>query len=140
VLGFALRALFLLARVSPNLAGRLFGAQSTEAERAISARPQVMRRALASAAEAVRQGAGGLVEDMRVAMRPWGFAPEEIRVPTFVWQGDADSSIPFTWGEWWEGAVPGARMIRGLGEGHLLVDERIEEILGTLTSEEAVTR
>jgi hypothetical protein len=31
-------------------------------------------------------------------------------------------------------------MIRGLGEGHLLVEERIEEILGTLTSEEAMTR
>jgi pimeloyl-ACP methyl ester carboxylesterase len=138
VLGFALRALFLLARVSPNLAGRVF--VSTEAERAISARPQVMRRALASAAEAVRQGGGGLVEDMRVAMRPWGFPPEEIRVPTFVWQGDADSSIPFRWGEWWEGAVPGARLIRGPGEGHLLVEERMEEVLGTLTSEEAMTR
>lgn len=140
VLAASLRALFTLARLAPGLAGRLFGARSTDVERAISARPEVVDRALASAAEATRQGAGGLVEDMRVAMRPWGFAPEEIRVPTFVWQGDADSSIPREWGEWWERAVPGARLVPCPGQGHLLIEERIEEILAALTREAVPAR
>jgi pimeloyl-ACP methyl ester carboxylesterase len=140
VLALSLRALFLLARVSPSLAGRVFGARSSEVERAISSRPEVVQRALASASEAVRQGAGGLVEDMRVAMRPWGFRPAEIRTPLFVWLGDADSSIPFGWGKWWESEVPGARLISCPGEGHLLVEERIGEIVATLTGEEARTR
>jgi pimeloyl-ACP methyl ester carboxylesterase len=69
-----------------------------------------------------------------------GLSPGGDSGPHFVWQGDADSSIPFRWGEWWEGAVPGARLIRGPGEGHLLVEERMEEVLGTLTSEEEMTR
>jgi pimeloyl-ACP methyl ester carboxylesterase len=127
-----IRALFLLARLAPTLARRTFGAKSTPAEKAISSRPDVMRRALDSARESTRQGARGLVDDMRVAMRPWGFDPAQIRVPLMVWQGDQDSSIPEAWGYWWADTVPGARLERRPGEGHLLIEERIGEILDAL--------
>jgi pimeloyl-ACP methyl ester carboxylesterase len=133
----SIRIVFGIARVAPNLARRIFGANSTSAERAISSRPEVMERALASARESTRQGARGLVEDMRVAMRPWGFDPADIRVPLLVWQGDEDSSIRESWGVWWVDAVPGARLIRCPGEGHLLIEQRMGEILASLTSEEA---
>jgi pimeloyl-ACP methyl ester carboxylesterase len=135
-----LGALFLLARVQPEIARRAFEVRSGSAEKPLASRPQVVQRALASAREANRQGARGPVDDMRVVMRPWGFRPEDIRVPLFVWQGDADSSIPFRWGEWWQNTVPGARLISCHGEGHLLVEERIGEILATLTSEGMDTR
>jgi pimeloyl-ACP methyl ester carboxylesterase len=141
---WALRALFgglfLLARTQPRLARRAFEARSGAAEKPLASRPDVVQRALVSAREANRQGPRGLVEDMRVVMRAWGFRPDEIRVPLFVWQGDADSSIPFRWGQWWRSAVPGARLISCPGEGHLLVEERIGEILGTLAAEGARTR
>ena len=130
----SIRALFLLARAAPGLARRVLGSRSTPAEREISARPEVMARALASARESTRQGALGLVEDMRVALRPWGFDPAEIRIPVFVWQGDRDSSIVEGWGEWWARTVPTATLIRCAGEGHLLIEERIGEILTTLAS------
>jgi pimeloyl-ACP methyl ester carboxylesterase len=130
----SLRTLFLLARAAPSLARRVFGSRSTTAERAISARPEVMARALASARESTRQGARWLVEDMRAAIAPWGFDPARIAVPVFVWQGDQDSSIRESWGDWWAEHVPGAVLIRCPGEGHLLIEERIGEILGTLAS------
>jgi pimeloyl-ACP methyl ester carboxylesterase len=93
-----------------------------------------MARALASARESTRQGADGLVEDMRVAILPWGFDPAEIRTPLFVWQGDHDSSIAEAWGDWWAENVASATLIRCPGEGHLLIEERIGEILATLAS------
>lgn len=130
----SIRTVFLLARVAPNLARRAFGAKSTPAEKRISSRPEVLGRALSSAREATRQGALGLVEDMRVAMRPWGFDPGEITVPLIVWQGDEDSSIRESWGDWWARAVPGAELVRCPGEGHLLIEERMGEILEALTS------
>jgi pimeloyl-ACP methyl ester carboxylesterase len=130
----SIRTLFLLARVAPSAARRVFGSRSTPAERAISSRPEVMARALASARESTRQGADGLVEDMRVAILPWGFDPAEIRTPLFVWQGDHDSSIAEAWGDWWAENVASATLIRCPGEGHLLIEERIGEILATLAS------
>jgi pimeloyl-ACP methyl ester carboxylesterase len=135
-----LRALFLFSRLTPSGAHRLFAARSTASEREISSRPEVIDRALVSAREALRGGADGLVDDMRVAMRPWGFDPADIRVPLLVWQGDEDSSIPESWGEWWAAAVPGARLIRCPGEGHLLIEERIGEILEALCREGAPAR
>jgi pimeloyl-ACP methyl ester carboxylesterase len=132
----SIRSLFLLARIAPSVARRVFGSRSTPAERAISSRPEVMARALASARESTRQGARGLVDDMRTAIRPWGFDPSQIRVPLFVWQGDQDSSIVESWGDWWADAVPTATLIRCPGEGHLLIEERIGEILATLASAE----
>jgi pimeloyl-ACP methyl ester carboxylesterase len=141
---WALRAvfggLFLAARTQPRLARWAFEARSGAAEKPLASRPDVVQRALVSAREANRQGPRGLVDDMRLVMRPWGFRPDEIRVPLFVWQGDADSSIPFRWGEWWRNAVPGARLISCPGEGHLLVEDRIREILGTLVGAGAPTR
>jgi pimeloyl-ACP methyl ester carboxylesterase len=130
----SIRVLFLLARVVPNLARRILESKSTPAERAISSRPDVMRRALTSAREATRQGALGLVEDMRVAMRPWGFDPAEIGVPVLVWQGDQDSSIRESWGERWVEAVAGAELVRCPGEGHLLIEHRMGEVLASLVA------
>jgi len=134
LLRVSIRTLFLLARTAPNLARRAFNTNSTAAEKRISSRPEVLARALASAREATRQGARGLVEDMRVAMRPWGFDPARIAVPLIVWQGDEDSSIRESWGDWWERSVPGAVLVQCPGEGHLLIEERIGEILDALVS------
>jgi pimeloyl-ACP methyl ester carboxylesterase len=71
---------------------------------------------------------------MRVAIRPWGFDPGRITPPLTIWQGDQDSSIRASWGDWWAAAVPGARLVRCPGEGHLLIEDRIGEILDALVA------
>ena len=136
----SIRVLFLLARAVPSVARRVFGAKSSDAEKAISSRRDVMTRALASARESTRQGARGLVDDLRVAIRPWGFDPGRITAPLTIWQGDQDSSIRASWGEWWAEAVPGARLVRCPGEGHLLIEERIGEILDFLVAASVAAR
>ena len=131
----SLRALFLLARLAPTLARRTFGAKSTPAEKAISSRPEVIRRALDSARESTRQGARGLVDDMRVAQRPWGFDPKQVGIPIDLWHGGADIVVPPEHAEHWIANLPSCRPRRCDGEGHYLIEDHIEEVLGAIVAE-----
>jgi pimeloyl-ACP methyl ester carboxylesterase len=103
------------------------------ADRAVlAADPRIVERGAAMAAEAVRQGAGGLVEDLRTVMRPWGADLASIAVPTTVWQGDRDRSIPAGWGEVLASSIPEARLRLRPGEGHLLIAANLKAILEDL--------
>jgi pimeloyl-ACP methyl ester carboxylesterase len=140
-----------LARDRPRLARGVFAAQVLLARlplwvlrRPVTARlpaadravldddPRIIERGAAMVAEAVRQGTGGLVEDLRVAMRPWGVDLASITVPTTVWQGDQDRSIPAGWGELLVRSIPGARLQLRRGEGHLMIAANLEAILEDL--------
>ncbi len=140
-----------LARDRPRLARGVFAAQVLLARlplwvlrRPVTARlpaadraaldddPRIIERGAAMVAEAVRQGTGGLVEDLQVAMRPWGVDLTSITVPTTVWQGDQDRSIPPDWGELLVRSIPGARLQLRRGEGHLIIAANLEAILEDL--------
>ena len=41
-------------------------------------------------------GADGVFQDAQIYARPWGFAPEEIRVPVQVWHGRGDTNFAWT--------------------------------------------
>jgi pimeloyl-ACP methyl ester carboxylesterase len=124
----------LLARLPPIALRRLAAARLTAADRAVLARdPGIVERGAAMAAEAVRQGTDGLVEDLRVAMRPWGVDLAAISVPTTVWQGDRDGSIPVGWAELLARSIPGARLRLLPGEGHLMIATKLEVILEGLS-------
>ena len=51
--------------------------------------------------------------------RPWGFALSDIRVPTHLWYGDADTIVPVRHGEHLAGRIPGAQLRIRSEEGHL---------------------
>jgi pimeloyl-ACP methyl ester carboxylesterase len=75
----------------------------------------------------------GWLDDDLAFTRDWGFALDDIRVPTYVWQGSADLMVPFHHGEWLAANVPGAVTHLEAGEGHLSIQVRmfprmIEEI------------
>ena len=124
------RAQALLARLPPVLLRRLAATRLPSADRAVlAADPGIVERGAAMAAEAVRQGADGLVEDLRVVMRPWGVDLGAIAVPTTVWQGDRDGSIPVAWAELLARSIPDARLRVRPGEGHLMIALNLEEIL-----------
>ena len=127
---FAVQA--LLGRLPP-WALRLATARLPPADRAVlDADPRIIERGAAMAAEAVRQGTGGLVEDLRAAMRPWGVDLASITVPTTVWQGDRDRSIPAAWGEQLARSIPGAQLRLRRGEGHLMIAANLEALLEDL--------
>jgi pimeloyl-ACP methyl ester carboxylesterase len=128
---FATQALF--ARLPPVALRRLAAATMPAADRAVLVEhPGIVERGAAMGVEAVRQGAGGLVEDLRVVMRPWGVDLGAIDTPTTVWQGDHDRSIPVGWGERLARSIPGARLRLRPGEGHLLIASKFEAILEDL--------
>jgi pimeloyl-ACP methyl ester carboxylesterase len=84
--------------------------------------------------EALRIGADGWLDDDLAFVKPWGFALEEILVPTSVWQGSDDLMVPFTHGQWLAAHVPGVSAHLEQGEGHLsiglgAIDRMLDELV-----------
>jgi pimeloyl-ACP methyl ester carboxylesterase len=49
-----------------------------------------------------------------------------------IWQGDADTLVPVTWGERLAQRIPGAELRLCRGDGHFLALGRYAEILAAL--------
>lgn len=101
-------------------------------DRAILSRPDVRRAFLEDAAEAFRAGPRGAAWDAVLYGRPWGFRLQDIAVPVYLWHGEADTEVPVSMGRYQANAIPNCQATFFLGEGHFLVVDRIEEILGAL--------
>ncbi len=91
--------------------------------------PAVSRGAVDTLREALRPGAWGYVQDVRVLARPWGFALEDIRVPVQLWHGDEDTVIPLHHGRYLASVIPGATLRICPGEAHMLMWNHLAEIL-----------
>jgi pimeloyl-ACP methyl ester carboxylesterase len=76
---------------------------------------------VASFTGALRTGVDGWVDDDLAFVRPWGFALDEIAVPTFIWQGSEDLMVPFAHGQWLARHLPAAVAHLEQGEGHLSI-------------------
>ncbi|HJQ04730.1 MAG TPA: hypothetical protein VJ872_04770, partial [Nocardioides sp.] len=75
---------------------------------------------LANLAGGVAEVYGWLDDDLAFT-RDWGFALDEIRVPTYLWQGSADLMVPFHHGQWLAEHIPGVVPHLLDGEGHLSI-------------------
>ena len=63
----------------------------------------------------------GWLDDDLAFVRPWGFAPSDVTVPTYLWQGSDDLMVPFAHGEWLAERIPGVTAHLEQGEGHLSI-------------------
>jgi pimeloyl-ACP methyl ester carboxylesterase len=125
--------LTLATRFAPPVGHRLFFRHASRADWAVVDRPEVRQRFRATLLEAARPGVRGLVEDMRVLMRPWGFRPEELAVDVRLWHGDGDAHVPRSVGEFYAATIPSCRPTFVNGEGHFsLIEARAAEIAATL--------
>ncbi len=100
-----------------------------EADQRILSQPGVRALFLRDTQEAFRAGSRGASRDNAIIVGRWGFRLDEIRVPVHVWQGGADRNVPASHGRYQAGAIPGATLHFYADEGHLLVIERIGEII-----------
>jgi pimeloyl-ACP methyl ester carboxylesterase len=92
-------------------------------------RPEV-RAALARViTEAFAAGHQGAAHDIVVLGRPWGFALEDVRVPVALWQGEEDALVPPAMGRYQAERIPNCTARFYPGAGHLLVIDRIAEVL-----------
>jgi pimeloyl-ACP methyl ester carboxylesterase len=80
-----------------------------------------------------RPSAEGYARDLFILfVSPWGFAPEEIGVPTLIWHGDRDPAVPFAVGEFFHRAISGSSLRVLPREGHLVMGAHAREILDAL--------
>jgi pimeloyl-ACP methyl ester carboxylesterase len=66
----------------------------------------------------VSAGIDGWRDDDLAFVQDWG-VPLDTDVPVSIWQGDQDRMVPPTHGEWLAAHLPGARLHRRPGQGHL---------------------
>lgn len=64
-------------------------------------------------------GIEGMWEDNCASFSTWGFDLKSIRVPTQVWHGMADESVPYQHAVWLAENIPAAELHLVEGEGHL---------------------
>jgi pimeloyl-ACP methyl ester carboxylesterase len=100
------------------------------ADAAALEQPQARANLLASATEALRAGhAGVATESQLLFVRPWGFSPAGVRCGVDLWYGDADTLVPPQMGQYLAAAIPGSRLERLDGEGHMAYVTHWAEIL-----------
>jgi len=130
--GWSLDRLAALARRWPQLFIRLTAtAQPASDIRALQ--QDGMREAfLTSYIEAFRGGSWGVAQDLRVLTRPWGFDLSEIRAPTLVHHGDADTTVPLQHARLYAEAIPGAQLQIHPGDGHFSIFSDAVRLLAPL--------
>ena len=94
---------------------------------------ELRERFRAAARETAARGPEGYAHDLFLLFfAPWGFAPEEIRVPVQIWHGDADEAVSPVVAEFFARTIPDSELRMVPGEGHLLLWSQAEEILDAL--------
>lgn len=87
----------------------------------------------ASYLEAIRHGAGPVLEDGELYLRPWDFDPATIRGPLAIWHGTADRNLPCSLVKRLAARIPHASTRWVEGGGHYsLPTQHIDEILDEL--------
>jgi pimeloyl-ACP methyl ester carboxylesterase len=114
-------------------------AELEEAEREPSdpgvADPDLRERLHAGLLETAARGPEGYAHDLLLLfVSPWGFAPEEISVPTRMWHGDRDPAVPLAVAEFFARTIPESLLTVVRGDGHLLLWARAGEILTSLAA------
>jgi pimeloyl-ACP methyl ester carboxylesterase len=81
--------------------------------------------------EGSRHG-GGMVDEYRAFVAPWGFAPDEVVAPARIYQGTVDSLVPPSWARELAAMIPDATVSEFDGEGHMIAVSRRAEIVRAL--------
>jgi len=83
-----------------------------------------------------RTGGRAAAQDFEVFASDWGFRPGDIRIPVHFWQGDLDRNVPPHHVHILADPMSQATIHDCPGEGHMLVLERLDEILAVASGKE----
>lgn len=79
--------------------------------------------------EAIAGGPSCILDDVRLALGPWGFSPADVPGPVLVWHGRDDATVPVDHAVRHAAAYRDARITVLPGEGHFFLRERLAELL-----------
>jgi pimeloyl-ACP methyl ester carboxylesterase len=82
--------------------------------------------------DAFQNGAEGWFEDDMVTVRPWGFAPQDVRVEVWLWHGELDRLVPISHGRYLASRLPLCQGGFLPDDGHVSPLKRLPEILDWL--------
>jgi len=91
----------------------------------------------ADMAEAIKRSVTGIVEDMILLSREWGYSVSDISCKTYLWQGLADMNVPPVMGKYLGETIPGCKTIFLPGEGHFMLFTRWQKIFGDIVNDDA---
>ncbi|MFZ1176024.1 MAG: alpha/beta hydrolase, partial [Mycobacterium sp.] len=100
-----------------------------EVDRRVASQPGVRQSLMDSFAVAFRQGVRGQVRDWAIIGTPWGFHPEDIRLPVHIYHGVLDDRAPCHHARDLANRLPECEITEYPDEGHMLVFSHAEEIL-----------
>ena len=85
--------------------------------------------------EAIRAGGQGIIFDMKMLWRPWGFKLEDIRAPVQLWHGEADDLAPARLAHYLADRIPRCQATFYPGEGHTdPLTQHIHDIMDSIAS------
>ena len=139
------RIMFTIGRFSPTLTGfllpRLIKSSLPTLDKHVQAgtspsssiSPEVFAIMAADQCEAIRAGGQGIVFDMKMLWRPWGFELADIRTPVQLWHGEADDLAPAQLAHYIAERIPNCQATFFPGEGHTdPLTRHIHDIMASL--------
>jgi pimeloyl-ACP methyl ester carboxylesterase len=127
-----------LARHARNNPARTVDSQARSlppADQAVLADPAIHRMLVGTLNEAFRQGTAGLADDAVACARPWGFDPGAVTVPTYLWHGTADRTIPLAWARHLASRLPNCQPTWLPDEGHFMLFTHWSAILSSINKQ-----
>jgi pimeloyl-ACP methyl ester carboxylesterase len=145
VLGIAKRTPWWLIRLilapavsmvqrDPAAASKYLPASAPQVDKDVFARPAVQAMNRADLLEACRNGVDGLSWELALFTHPWGFRLEDINMKMYLWQGEADTTIPLSMGKYMARTLPNCQARFIPGEGHTLMYNYWQDILALALS------
>lgn len=84
--------------------------------------------------EATGAGPACILDDVRLALGPWGFAPAEVPGEVLLWHGADDATVPVGHALAHSAPIPGLRTTVLDGEGHFFLRARLPDLLAAITA------
>lgn len=91
-----------------------------EADQKIMQDPENASHLLNHLQEAHRQGVRGVVQEMQLVTRPWGFRPEQINTEVEIWHGSKDTLAPLCSAQELEKRIPSSNLNIVEDQGHFI--------------------
>lgn len=125
----SIRMIAYLWRKIPVIAKLWFGVLLPPPDRAIVTRREVGLMLARNIREALRQGVSGAETEFMLLTSDWRPLLREVRVPTTIWHGDADTYVPFGMGDILQKGISGSTLHRVKGGGHFMIIDTLPMIL-----------
>lgn len=100
----------------------------------ILARPEIKAMLIENYLESTRSGVQGFAQDSIILSNPWGFRPEDISIPVYLWHGEEDANVSSSAARYLARSIPNCQANFLPQEGHWLILRHWEEILMSILS------